>query len=486
MEESFPNQNPEPQPAVEAEIKKSLKPRVLLGGIFLIIILTVLAFGLWWYKFNNDDDLIGFVPIDAILYAQAQESFWPNNVIKITNLPFSNFFEKINNEILVGIDFKENLLANSSQAAVALLEDENNNLQSVFFFKIKNQVPLEVLNNIPSLVIGKNILVLSNEPKLIEKVKEVSLGSTFSLAGQIDLKKLTPGVVRVYVSSNNLNNYLNQNQELINKIFTSVINQDIYLSIDNKKSQWKIKIQGLGNFSNVLSQPLLENLPADFGFYISGINLAEIFSSWSALDEKYLDFYSRTSESFKAVHNFELPKAIELLSKPAELIIFDQDEESAWGFNFVLVMDKPVDEQLDNFKDLIRTILAQKLPAEKETLLPDGSVATELLAQPENWQWQEAAGGIFYLKEEALDFEISYLADGSKILFSNSTAVLENFNPKQGININNLVDACQLHQRFLIISAKNIFQNFTDYLPEGFILISEGDNGSAYGCISQF
>jgi len=486
MEESFPTKNPEVLPSGDTSAKRNFMPWVFWGGIFLIVLLLFLSLlGFLWLKNKNTDHLIKLAPIDSIVYAQIKESIFPWQNIKLKEFPFADFFNKIENDILVDVNFKNTLLESSTQAAVILLPDENNILQSVFLFKLKKDITDEVLNQIPSLKIGKDILVVSNHQMLVDKISSVNSSKTFSLATQINKDKIKSGLGRVYVSSNNLKNYLNQNQGLTNKIFTQVVNDDIYLSLNQKKDNWQINISGVSSSGASNYKSLLNNLPVDFGFYISGISLADVFSNWSKLESDYLDFYNQTSENYKSIYNFELNKAVNLLKQPSEIIIFNKNDKSVFGFDFVLVTNKPASEDLDNFKDLVRIILAQKVPTEKQRLLPDGSFAVELLAQPESWQWIEIENNVFSIAQESLNFELAYSIKDNYLIISNQINLI-NLDFQEGINISNLINSCQVTNRYLIFNSQNILDNLKNYLPDGSILLTEEKNGEIRGCISLF
>lgn len=490
MEDPFLNSKPQPQSEAQASEKKKSKPWVALAGVFVILIILLLAGGLYfWWQYNISDYLIKLAPVDSVLYIQARDSFWPWQNTKISDLPFNNFYQWAEETIFSDLDFQKDLLANSSQAALVAMLREDNNLDWAFIFKLRNTRSINlVLEKLPNhQMLAKNILVVATSQPALEKIKEVATGSIFSLATQIDSKKKEKELMNLYLSAKNLKTYLNQNQDWLNKIFSQLIKADIYLSLAKKDSQWQFKIKSDSFDSFSVAEPLVEYLPADFSIFISSINLKEIFEEWGEADYNIAESFEQTAESLKIIYELDLKNSVvTFLDQGADLVIFKQSEDKILGFDYILLLPQVEEEQINNLRDLVKVVLAQKLPKQVDHVLPDGSKVVELLAQPEVWQWEEESLGenleVNYLNEPALNFEISYLIKDKKIIISSSKQLLSDFILNQIFGLKDLASACEKEvskNRYLIFNS-SLFPGL--YLPLGMILVKEDQKGIK-GCI---
>lgn len=496
-ENSFQNSPSKQTPAVEklhpATNWKKLTLWVILVGVFLLLILLT-GFYFYWQYFTNDD-LINLAPVDSVLYVTARDSIWPiGQKTEISDLPFSNFFQVINEgEVFASVDFN-NFLVNSGQAAFILVLNKDLNLDPVFIFKIKNFESINsTLASLPNYVLlDGNILVVAGSKEALDKIKEVNQGSVFSLSTQINQKRLGRDLMSLYLNSNNLKSYLNSRENLVDTIFTHLINQDIYLILGRKNDQWNFKLAIDFFEQSQMTEPLISYLPKDFSIFISGVNLSEIFNAWAGIDKDFFGFFKQIADSSKSIYNFDLEKNMaSLLNQPSDLIIFDQSSETVLGFNYILIFPHTTEEQSSNFEKLIKIILAQKLPQEAARLLPDGSNVVELLAAEDTWQWQEEklenSIAIKYLPESDLNLEISYLIQDGKMIVSSSISLLKDFIFTKDIDLRELNTQCNgssLNNN-LILNSSNLSSFFSGYLPTGTILIKVGTD-ELNGCLNSY
>jgi len=485
-------ENPSPKLNPQSSGKRQSRWWIVTGGIFVLFLLSIGLYFYWWYF--TTDNLIQLAPIDSVLYVQARDSIWPiGQKTKISDLPFRNFYQQIDEEeIFSSIDFK-NLLVNSQQVAFILTLDKDSNLDSVFLFKLRD--PKSINSVLPDLshqaLLNKNILVVASSNSALNKIKEVAAGSIFSLATQIDLKKLGRSMVGLYLDSDNLKSHLNQRKNLVDKIFAQLINQDIYLVIDKKDKQWQFELMD-GSLSQIQNNGLLvEYLPEGFSVFVSGVNLAEIFQSWSAADKDFFDSLQQIKESLKVTYNLDVEKdIIPLLNQPADLIIFNQEVETALGLDYILLLPQFSEEQRVNFEKFVKIVLAQKLPQGVNHFLPDGSMVVELLAQEDIWQWQKEKADdnleINYLQEPDLNLEIGYLVKGGKMMLASSLELLKDFVLTQDIDLGEFVSRCQTKgSARLILNSDNVSSFFDIYLPDELILV-KANNKVVNGCLLSY
>jgi len=459
-----------------------------LGGIFLSLVFSGVIY--FWWRHSAADYLIKLVPLDAVLYVQAQDAIWPWQNQKISDLPFPEFFQAAEkSEIFSQADLRRDLLDKSFQAGLVILAAEDGGLDQVFIFKFKTPDGLKLISAqlVNKLILPENILVVAKNQKALARIEEVAKGSVFSLATQVDLKRFGKAPLNLYLNSDNLKSYLNTRQDLPSKFFAHLIKEDIHLSFFENQGQWQFKLSGTNLFKAASHQRAIESLPKNFSFYISGINLFEVFQSFGKIDLALPEFFQATAESLKAINDFDLLAAIKFLNQPADLIIFKDGADTALGFNYILVLPQLAEEQVNTFKELIKIILAQKLPESVDYRLPDGSLVVELLAKPETWQWQKTDFEINYLQEPKLNFEISYLAKDHKFFIASKADLLKEFFDNSEINLDDLLAKCggAATNRFLVFDGDNQ-KDYKVYLPAGLILVKENRFGANKGCLIGF
>lgn len=489
MENLSQNQNFLKDEKVESvRASKKFGFRLFLGGVFVLLIFSFLFY--FWWQNQTRDELINLVPLDSVFYVSLRETVWPKQKMKIDDLPFGGFYQQLQKkDTFSQINFSD-LLNNSQRVSMALVLNEEGNLDFVYIFKLKNSEVIRSFNLPYQFTVGKNILVVAENQKAIDKIQKVKQKSLFSLASQIELKKIQLGLVNFYLSSANLKFYLNHHQDLLNNIFSQLIKDDIYLVLNYKNNQWRVELSNdsFGQPAITDRKELIEYLPADFDLFVSNINLFNFFSSWLSSDLFLDQSFAQTAEILKTVYSFDFNEKLNsLFNQSADLIVFKKPKGNNFlDFNFILVLPDFSSEQISNFEKLIKMVLAQKLPQQVNYLLPDGSKVTELLAKIDKWQWQKEIFNdleINYLEEPALDFEINYLEDNN-LFISNSSDLLKNFIVSRDINLKDLINQCQLknnYQKSLVINTQDNFLGLKDYLSVGQLIFIEDKDG-AKGC----
>lgn len=480
-------------------LKVGKKFWLILAGVFIIVL--ILIPGLYWWYFSQDH-LLSLAPVDSILYIHVKQPIWPWQQDTISDLPFDNFYNQVDSNFdFKGGKFKDDILPAISQVAFLLLPNqESNKLDWAFIFKFKNSFNLfcskctdsikktkaMLLQQNNHLEIKKDILAIATSQTALEKIKEVQQGTVFSLASQIDQKKLDSNFFNLYFNSSQIRSYLDQNNLLV-KIFNDLIKKDIYLNLTRVKNLWRFKLTS--NFEQLVSnQALIDYLPNNFLFFTNGINLFDLFKNWTEVDRSLADSFNQVADSLQTIYQFDFQKDIaNLFNQVGDLIIFNSGKNSIFGFNFAIILPKSPKINLDNFEKLVQIALAQKLPQKVNTMLPDGTEVIELKAESEAFLWQSKElkedFQTRYLIEPDLNFKIAYLVLADRILIANTTDWLAKVISTRDIALTDLIQTCDLKNEgsFLVLNNK-IPLSLTNYLPLKIILIkSEKDNFK--GCI---
>lgn len=107
-------------------------------------------------------------------------------------------------------------------------------------------------------------------------------------------------------------------------------------------------------------------------------------------------------------------------------------------FLFVINSEQKSAEQI---KSLILQKIALLLPQEQEKILPDNTIAINLVAKPENWQFTQVTAQKSQLIIDELNFDIQIFQINGKIIISNNID-FEKYNSQ---NVNNSIDQTKCH-----------------------------------------
>ncbi|MFA7662661.1 MAG: hypothetical protein WCX88_01970 [Patescibacteria group bacterium] len=95
----------------------------------------------------------------------------------------------------------------------------------------------------------------------------------------------------------------------------------------------------------------------------------------------------------------------------------------------VLIVPALDKNKLELFKNELKLKLAHKIPSERDLILPDKSVATELIADPSKFEFKTDKMKDYrleYLSEPAVNFEVVMAIDDTKMILADSKEVLSN------------------------------------------------------------
>jgi len=474
---------------------KKLTSWIILVGVFILAVQYLFLY--FYYQRLTTDNLFELVPIDTVVYTSARQSVWPWRKTSLSLLPFKQFYDHLDSDIVFSdIDLKNILLDNSKQAALAITLDQNNNLDWIYFFELKDaSLIIPFLISLPNnLILDGHILVVSLNKSALDKIEQVYNKQIFSLDTQIDRDKLQSGQARFYLSAKNFKSFLKQSDRVLDQVFSNFFTRDIYLNLDQQQDYWQLSYD-----QSLFGSAQLENsnpaiyLPDDFSFFGSNINLFSFFNNLAMSESSIIENFGQVAEIFKAAYEFELTEVSDnFLKQPADLILFDNQIDNFLGFDFVLVLPPVSTEQLSQFEELARIVLAQKLPVKVKRFLSDGTSVIELIANVDAWRWEDHDENndlnIRFLVEPEVNFELSYFIGQNQLVISSSAGILEDFITQQSQSFGQLpihyLAKCdmdlgaQVSQSYLIFNNQHILQDFSDFMPDGLSIL-----GEKRGCI---
>ena len=193
----------------------------VLAGVF-VIIGVVLFLQYQAYQETTSDHLNKFVPVNSVLYISVKDTVWPGPTKTIKDLPLANFYSLPQiSQVFSGVNLKEDFLQNSSQAALAMVPGQNDQLDWIFIFELKNQKAVQpALAKLPNhLFLNGNILVVAKDKEILDKVNSVASGKTFSLATQIEQNKISKGNLNLFFNLSSLKSNSKFNVNWLDKFF---------------------------------------------------------------------------------------------------------------------------------------------------------------------------------------------------------------------------------------------------------------------------
>ncbi len=488
MEDPFQNQD-----FSEKKNEKTLKFRLILGGVFFIFFLFLIFFTALSYLSwkNKQDKLIRLVPIDSVLYITARNSVFSKT--KIADLPFKNIFENFAQDYFFHNIEIESLMLSSKRLSFALIKTEKEGLAGVFLFEFSDKFSVETDKGFELL---KNIWVFSESNEAIKKIKETKDENIFSLAGKADLKFIQNNLFSFYLNAQNFkfNSTFLSGAE---KIFSSLISNDLYFGLYKRVGRYKLKIEGLENRDLEHRQQgdyetIIKFIPRNFSFYFTGINLSDLFFQFGKIDKDIPESLSGIRKVIPLTLDLDFAEWIaNFLSGSFDLLIFNQFENSVFNFDYIIATRNFKESDSVNLKKLITAVLAQKYPKEVEHILPDGTAVVEFLANPDVWQWEfEEINYDFkieYLLVPEINFEIAYYLKGDELFLADSVSSLIEFINNDGIVVSDLFLSCEskeFHGKGFIFNPGNSLFILGKYLPERIIVGMDGKNG-LLGCILE-
>ncbi len=432
--------------------------------IIILLISLLLGVGAFYFYLKNikvSQDIINFVPENAIFYAeldlqnQELQNFNKQNFRGKTRfellLKKSSFFGKLSKYLIE----KSNKI---SLVIVDIKDDPEYSGHKIWIINSNNIHELHALmpKNFNVSILNSNTIALSENKDALRLIKKINLSaSEEENSKQAIASELHKKIAKNFSNDNFLNVYLN-NQYLQNKINSSDLifplilnnlnldfNESAFLNLkaENNKiiynfnalSKDKTQILGSKKFNsteNLLQLVDLENKNNFAAFFMA--DLENVFD-FLTLEQK---------EIWQKKYNLDWKKIKKILNNSGIFIIEHKNNKiesrdvlNLQKYNYALIIPtdletKKVIEYKEEIKQIIKNISAFKNPIEQIKKLLDNSKSIELIADPKSIKFI-SENDLEILDVENFNFAIT-MQDSNIILGNNKNLILEILNKQNG------------------------------------------------------
>ena len=428
-----------------------------LQSLGVIILLVVIAFFLYYQLYFKKDNLIKYVPKDAVLYStfRLNNEFFKNELVE----SIFNDFKKEYNLPEISFENLNNFVSyNTAFALIPNIETGNLKFDYLLIFNLKqkskdleNYLNLIKQDNLAyefliNKTLERNILIVSNSEKVIDQVKKVSFQEKPSLAQKVEvvvnLKRLNINYpAKIYFDIDLLSSYLDKIKDIKFKLLLASLKtdnlNDLYLGLKKEENKLVLESLDFDPLNSAKSQLLLEKLPVDFvlsfSFTQGKDKLKQIHNLLKQLDPAFYQKIENNKEYFEGIYNFNFENDIlDYFDQPAQIVV-DQEK------NYILVVNlrenndleakiSPEGARLGKIEQIIKEYLAINNPVETTKQLPDYTYITQIVKNTDNFEFQteEIANlSLKYISQD--DLEFVYYINDNRLFLANSRQFIENY-----------------------------------------------------------
>ncbi|MBD3359118.1 MAG: hypothetical protein GF365_00195 [Candidatus Buchananbacteria bacterium] len=473
----------------------------------VIMIITVIALFLYYYLYFKKDNLIKYVPKQAVFYS----TFHLNEEILKQPL-IADFVNQLQNDYnLPNFDLNtlnQFVAYNSALAIVPRQESADLQFDYLLVFNLKPQV-IDLDNKLKLIeqsglnyavfnnsVLEKNILIISNSNQLIEQVKKINRQEASSLLADLNvllnLKKFDLDyLAKSYLNIEWFNNNLTKIPDLPVKLMIASLNadnlNDIYLGwqiIDNKLV---LESQNLKNSTN--QQFLLDKVPDNFlysfSFYQANQQFTDILELLSVIDPLVGQRIENNKNYLANIYNFDWQQDVLALFADQAQIIVDQDNNWILGLNLVEINDR--EAKILKLEQIIKQYIAYNNPIEREKMLPDYTYITQIIKNPDNLEFQQEKifnSSLKTIKQANLEF--AYYINDQQLFLANSSQIIKNYLLNQNVQIIN--EHCSVNKpdfkQNLLVKTNYLSQYWPYFKYFKYLKLNENvDNGQIWLCL---
>lgn len=431
----------------------------ILGAI---LILAVIALILYYNFYFKKDNLIKYIPANALVYAtfRLDEKLLQQPMIKFSleqaekdyHLPAIDL-SNINNLVGYNAAFavlpnQENNITRPDYLAVLSLKPNFVGWETTFNSLQQAGLKYELLTN---NVLDHNILLVSNSQSVIDQVKKINTQEADSLIKRINvvvnLKQLSAGYqAKIYLNVKDILAEMENLNDLPVKLMASSLKEDkvddlyLGLKIENQslviETDKKQRSMGANSF-------VLDKLPQDFSYSLAfskgNQEITRLLANLAAIDPTLAAKIAADKQYWQEIYKFNLENDIlPLLANQCQIVV---DKGNKWALGVNLEGLNEQEAKIAKLEEIIKEYVALNNPLEEEKQLPDNTYITQIVKNPQASFVTDNISNSSLKSIRVGNDEFAYFIKDNKLFLANSKQILEKLLLDQELvvisNINN-------------------------------------------------
>jgi hypothetical protein len=447
----------------------------------VLIISCIVAFFLFYYYFFKKDNLIKYVPPEAVAYMTLKLD---SNILDHPLLTkIVNKFQTDNN--LPVIDEQAlNQLINYNSVLAIMPNVSNHNIYFdyllLFDLKFNGHLSREYLDYFSNInwstrlievnALGKKILVASNSADLLDRVNKIASQQESSLVQNVNvvynLRKISDNSwAKIYINIDQLAKEVSQTENLSWKLFlASLIIQDnnqLYLGLNSEPD--KIVIQTANFKAEDQINWLFKKVPNDLNFSLNlsayPHKIAEFNELLSIIDKQAAGQVQTNKQYFESVYNIDFDNDVMPILPSLVQVMVDQQNDWFVSLDFQQAANK--EQFITDIEQLIIKYLSTKYPVEVQKVMPDQTRITQVVKDNKIHFEDENLSNLSLKTIKYSNSSLSYYIIGDWLILANNkeklTKLIISNNEKEYID---QTTAFQGHNNIMVNASY-----FLKYLP---------------------
>ncbi|MCX6745791.1 MAG: hypothetical protein NTX00_02105 [Candidatus Parcubacteria bacterium] len=373
----------------------------ILGAILFIILICLFLYYNYYFK---KDVFLKYTPKNALVYV----SLNLNNKGLKDNLIFNKFVNEIEeNYNFIALPWDNLNLFINYNAALAVIPEQDNSLSYLIMFNLDSKKIDNYLNQLgknnwhylilKNQVLERNILAISNSQKVLETVKLTSLKESPALAQKVStvlmLKSFNhDSFGKIYINSKAVLTRLNQvpsdQLKFLSFVLKDSLSNDLYLGL--KTIDQKILITSKEINTEEEKTVLSADIPTDYLAFLSFGRgqqyISQVLNNLKQYDLNEFNSLNQNLGYWQKLYNFDWQKDLAPFINGQTTLIMKAD-------NRLLAILKPSQamnqQQIEKLQEVIKGYLATANPVENEKIMPDYSKITQIVRQPNQYNFEK-------------------------------------------------------------------------------------------------
>lgn len=443
--------------------------RLMMGGVLCLVVSIIIA----WFVSASPDRALSLVPVNASMYISIHRApeFWNQNVMsdEISDYIISSVQNNFSDE---NKDWLRRTATQSNRIAFAEFFGTNGTSTSAIFFELVDNKKIDQGLAPTHTVSFGNVIVVGKNQEATDVIADVVNKKTFSLKTQFQHNDFhVDGIL--FLSAQKINELFLQS--LSPWQGTAFLPQkNLWFELSKKSDHWEFRdfshyffVQHPTRWAHVTNKrERLHWYGADF---FASRGARDVTASMVTDSNAVFEFMHQVGpDSFTALRD--------LFALSADIIVYRDDGDVK--NNFVFQTPAVTGALDDKIFTAIQNGAAYLYPTPVTRTLPDNTTVTELMVQPDDWEWQQ-------------QFGMNVLADhGNRVAFVVATSTSHMYFSQMVVSLQRIINNTSspivwtTHCPLAARSRQALLINFSDrsHFPFRYVALVPAGEDSIAGC----